>query len=40
MAHFLKFLGLIALMCLASMIPFGMYLNTALVIYSLWMLTK
>jgi high-affinity K+ transport system ATPase subunit B len=40
MAHFLKFLGLIFIMYLASMIPFGAYLNTAIVVYSLWMLTK
>lgn len=39
-SHILKFIGVLALMYFVSMIPFGYLANLALVIYSLWGLTK
>ena len=36
--HIIKFVGLIALMYLMSVFPFGNYLNSAIVLIGLWKL--
>lgn len=38
--HMLKFAGLMLGMYAISYIPLGMYVNSAIVIYSLWNLVK
>lgn len=38
-AHILKFVGILAVLYILSMIPFGIYLNAGIVMYSFWKLT-
>lgn len=38
--HILKFAGLLFLMFVMAYIPFGMFVNTAIVLYGFWKITE